>query len=181
MRLGPLKPEQCRDALPVWLPVENSICTAQPKLEHIAVSTSLHIVWALDSNRRVYVRQGIFPELRLGLDWMLVDGLEDVSAISASENCLWALTASGQIFKRLGIDSKNFVGDTWQRVPTDESVMTDLSVSTCDNAFALDKAGHVLRLRRTMISLSIPKVKEFSRQMPEVTQDNIDGGWAVVD
>lgn len=41
----------------------------------VFVGARLHLVWALDTCLRVYVRQAIFPELPVGLSWVLVPGL----------------------------------------------------------------------------------------------------------
>ena len=33
-------------------------------------SASGRIVWALDNEQNVYVREGIFPDFRQGVDWL---------------------------------------------------------------------------------------------------------------
>lgn len=57
---------------------------------------------------------------------------------------MWALTPKGTIFRRVGISSSNFVGDYWKRVPgpsMDNVPVQDLTVSLCDQVWALDPAG----------------------------------------
>ena len=178
MRLGSLRPEQISaDSIPVWIPIENG-----PKLQQIVVSASVHIVWALGEDKKVYVRQGVFPDFRLGLDWVPVTGIEDVGSLSASETSVWALTCRGEVYKRSGIGQSNFIGDCWTRIPTGEVAMTGLSVSTCDQPFVMDMSGQVRELEKHLISISVPKLmRRFSRRIPEVTDEQVEGGWAIVE
>ncbi len=62
--------------------------------------------------QNVYVREGIFPDVRQGLDWLLVSGMTAI-ALSVSDVTVWALSAAGQIYKRIGITENNYIGEAW--------------------------------------------------------------------
>ena len=52
-------------------------------------SASGRIVWALDNEQNVYVREGIFPDFRQGVDWLLGECFElPSSAILIPKNGL---------------------------------------------------------------------------------------------
>ena len=45
----------------------------QTYIFRVYTSASGRIVWALDNEQNVYVREGIFPDFRQGVDWLLGD------------------------------------------------------------------------------------------------------------
>ena len=185
MRLGSLKPESSQ--LPVWIPVENSVGET-PKFETVTVSAAIHIVWAIDENKSIYVRQGIFPDSSLGISWVQVPGIadrngvmEDIVTLTASENSVWALTASGLLYKRSGISSSNFIGEAWHRMPS-RTLFTNVSVSVCDTPYVLDASGKIAELQMGDISLSLPKVRGKGHQIgPTICEENVEDDWAMVE
>lgn len=38
----------------------------------------LHMVWAVDAQKNVYVRDAIFPDFQIGLSWVLVPGIKAI-------------------------------------------------------------------------------------------------------
>jgi hypothetical protein len=191
LRLGKLAAAGSKNssgAVPAWIPIEAAAATSALttpsdrtaiRLTKICASSSYHVVWALDFQRNVYVREGIFPDFRLGVDWVNVGGVNAVS-ICASATAVWALSAAGRVFTRRGITSSNFIGDFWQEVCVPAvGIITALSVSSCNKAYAIDCAGSVLELAHEEISLTkAPKIKAA---VAKVSPDNVEGGWALVD
>ncbi len=213
MRLGPVSAASVADgqAVPVWIPVDGSGGEGgRPfKFAKVTASTSMHIVWAVDFEGRVFVRDGIFPDFRLGIDWVPVpgpDGDEAVVSVSASDSSVWVLTASGRAFSRAGITPTNFIGDYWRQSPPvppttakshpegapgtssstshTSSVLTLLSATVCDSVYAVDSSGTTVELREESVSLSHPKVSRYCTSPdgapPKIADESVENGWTVV-
>ena len=118
MRLGPLTPPT-GDCVPVWIPVDGGATprgseTIESKIffTRVYASASGRIVWALDNEQNVYVRTGVFPDFRQGLDWMLVSGMTAIS-LTVSDSSVWALSPAGLVYKRVGVTENNYIGEAW--------------------------------------------------------------------
>ena len=74
----------------------------------MVASSALHMVWASDSEGLLHVREGIFPDFRLGTSWVSVPGLGDaVAGLCASDRAVYALTGgAGRVFKRARISER---------------------------------------------------------------------------
>lgn len=140
MRQGPLTPCLTQALPPAWIQVEPSVGT-HVEFTKVFVGSRLHLVWALDTCLRVYVRQAIFPELPVGLSWVLVPGLA-ATHLSISEDQVVALTPRGEVFRRMGVSANNFIGDAWVRVP---GRLAGLSVTTDNTLWGLNACGHLCK------------------------------------
>ncbi len=205
MRLGSL----CKASSPTapvsaWIPVdhlggggERGDDCETPRFFRVAASASIHIVWALDERGRVYVRDGIFPDFRLGVGWVAAagpDGDEEVVAISASEASVWALTRGGRAFARVGITPTNFIGDFWRPVPPPPSStasgdgdssggLSMLSASACDSAFGADSSSVPMELREESVSLSVPNIAKYNAvgSPARIADDaGTEDGWTLI-
>lgn len=145
-RLGSVGPHEI---VPAWLALEDS----DLKLTRIASSSSIHMVWAIDTDQRVVVREGIYPDFRHGTSWTHVDGVEKVVDIIASHAYIWVLTQDGSFYKRCGITEVNVKGEFWEAVSLHSHTLTSVSVTVCDKPFALDKRGRIIALNDVDICL----------------------------
>ncbi|KAK7081500.1 hypothetical protein SK128_009892, partial [Halocaridina rubra] len=75
MRQGPLSPPSPESLPPAWIQVDPVPLKGNAVFTKVYVGMKIHMVWAVDSNRRVYVREAIFPEIPIGLSWVPVAGL----------------------------------------------------------------------------------------------------------
>lgn len=140
MRQGPLTPCLTQSLPPAWIQVEPSV-GSEVEITKVYVGARLHLVWALDSCLRVYVRQAIYPELPVGLSWVCVPGLL-ATHLSISEDQVVALTPSGEVFCRTGVSGNNFIGDAWERIP---GRLAGLSVTTDNTLWGLNSNGCLCR------------------------------------
>ncbi|TRY79613.1 hypothetical protein TCAL_12625 [Tigriopus californicus] len=147
LRLGSVGPNE---VIPAWVALEDS----DLKLARIASSSSIHMVWAIDTDQRVVVREGIYPDFRHGAAWTHVDGVERVVDIIASHAYIWVLTQDGSFFRRSGITEANVRGEFWEMVSLHSHTLTSVSVTVCDKPFALDKRGRIIALNDVEICLS---------------------------
>lgn len=186
MKEGLLNTVHQQWSLSTWSLVGNSDAErAAPYLTKICCSSVLHIVGALDSQKSLHVREGIFPDLTRGLNWIQVGGEFDIADMATSESAIWVLTTTGKIFRRCGLTPTNFIGDSWQQITLGEyGQMTSLSVTVCDRAFAVNESGEVVELVNDEVSLSLPKTRSHARggrrRIPEISDEKIDGDWSLV-
>ncbi len=194
---------------PVWISVDakspgsDGPDNESPKLFRVAASASIHIVWAVDESGGVFVRDGIFPDFRLGVGWVPVpgpeDGGEEVVSVSAGESAVWVLTRGGRAFARAGITATNFIGDYWRPVPAPSAASSQappsardgtdaassgclslLSSSACDGAFGANSTGAPVELVEESVSLSVPRVDGAGVSPPKIADESVEGGWAVI-
>lgn len=131
------------------------------------------MVWALDSKRNVYVREGIFPHLQIGTGWVYVAGIEAVH-LTVSGTSVWALSVNGHVYRRHGITESNYIGDYWKRIPGNLRIVTS---SFTDDLWGIDRDGSLTRLRQKTVFLS---VKKSDRVDSEGRSSGEEGDWEVV-
>ncbi|XP_064484105.1 tectonin beta-propeller repeat-containing protein 2-like isoform X2 [Ornithodoros turicata] len=117
VRLGLPMPSPPQTLPQAWLPVDvlDNQDTA-PHMTAVHVGPQSYMVWAVDSKKRVFVREGIFPELQIGTGWLEVGGVQ-AKGLCVSASAVWALGVSGDVFRRFNIGPTNYVGDYWKKVP----------------------------------------------------------------
>lgn len=84
---------------------------------------NLAIVWALDEQNQIYVRQGVYydygvdeDDMIIGINWFQVDNIK-AKDITACEDSVWVLTEDNKLLRRYGIKTPdNYVGDYWETV-----------------------------------------------------------------
>ncbi|XP_037800647.1 LOW QUALITY PROTEIN: tectonin beta-propeller repeat-containing protein 2-like [Penaeus monodon] len=159
MRQGPLTPPPVESLPPAWIQVDPTPLKGNAVFTKVYVGTKLHMVWALDSSRRVYVREAIFPELPIGLSWVPVIGLLALH-LSISENDVYALTPNGEIFKRIGVTETNYIGDVWEKVPGN---LAKISVTTDDHLWGLNSSGYLCQHEMLTVTEMCQKAASRSR------------------
>ncbi|XP_069951775.1 tectonin beta-propeller repeat-containing protein 2 isoform X2 [Cherax quadricarinatus] len=152
MRQGPLTPTS-GSLPPAWIQVDPVTLKGNAVFTKVFVGMKLHMVWAVDSSRRVYVREAIFPELPIGLSWVPVAGLLALN-LSISDNEVFALTPSGEVFKRIGVTNTNYIGDAWQKIPGN---LAKISATVDNFLWGLDNDGHLCQHEKFQISEELPK------------------------
>ncbi|XP_042873453.1 tectonin beta-propeller repeat-containing protein 2-like [Penaeus japonicus] len=157
MRQGPLTPPPVESLPPAWIQVDPTPLKGNAVFTKVYVGTKLHMVWGVDSSRRVYVREAIFPELPIGLSWVPVMGLLALH-LSISENDVYALTPNGEIFKRIGVTETNYIGDAWEKVPGN---LAKISVTTDDRLWGLNSSGYLCQ--HQMLTVTEMRQKAVSR------------------
>lgn len=154
MRQGPLTPPPLESLPPAWIQVDATPLKGNAIFTKVYVGMKTHMVWGLDSSHRVYVREAIFPEIPIGISWVLVPGLLALQ-LSISENEVYALTINGEIFKRTGVTEINYIGDTWDKIPGN---LTKISVTTDNRLWGLNSNGHICRHEK-LLSTEAPSEK----------------------
>lgn len=139
MRQGPLNPSPTESLPPAWIQVDPIPLRGNAVFTKVFVGMKLHMVWAVDSCFRVYVREAIFPELPIGLSWVHVGGLFALH-LSISENEVYALTPNGEVFKRTGVTETNYIGDAWEKIPGN---LARISVTTDNCLWGLNSDGNI--------------------------------------
>ncbi|XP_042238085.1 tectonin beta-propeller repeat-containing protein 2-like isoform X2 [Homarus americanus] len=152
MRQGPLTPSSNESLPPAWIQVDPVSLKGNAVFTKVYVGMKLHVVWAVDSCRCVYVREAIFPELPIGLSWVPVDGLLALH-LSISENEVYALTPNGEVFKRIGVTETNYIGDAWQKIPGN---IAKISVTIDNCLWGLNGDGHICQHSVFQVSDSPP-------------------------
>lgn len=143
VRLGSPLPCGPHSLPQAWFPVDTlDAQDALPNVAAVYVGPESYMVWAVDTKRRVYVREGIFPELQIGTGWLEVRGVQ-AKALCLSASAVWALGVSGDVFRRFAIGPSNFVGDYWKKVPAN---LAALSVSVDDRLWGVGPDGSAQRL-----------------------------------
>eukprot|EP00095_Tigriopus_kingsejongensis_P003877 maker-scaffold387_size188669-snap-gene-0.19 protein:Tk03877 transcript:maker-scaffold387_size188669-snap-gene-0.19-mRNA-1 annotation:"wd repeat-containing protein cg11141" len=138
-RLGSLLPE---DMVPAWVQLEDS----SQRFLRISCSASIHMVWAIDHEHQVFVRDGIYPDFRQGVGWIQVGGIGNAVDIVASDSFIWVLTLEGALHRRTGITKANFLGEVWESIPLMGATLTSISATFCDTAIGVDKRGRIIKL-----------------------------------
>lgn len=139
MRQGPLTPPPIESLPPAWIQVDPTPLKGNAFFTKVYVGMKIHMVWGVDSSHRVYVREAIFPEIPIGISWVLVPGLLALQ-LSISENEVYALTIKGEIFKRTGVTETNYIGDTWEKIPGN---LACISVTTDNCLWGLNTKGQI--------------------------------------
>ncbi|KAI5704440.1 hypothetical protein M8J75_005321 [Diaphorina citri] len=107
-------PHEEREQVPAWIPAEGSALPGC-HFSRIFVGPHAGMVWALDNKGNVYVREGIYHDYQLGVNWLYVPGLQ-ATHITISQSGVWAL-ARDTVYQRVGVSPTNFIGQYWQSVP----------------------------------------------------------------
>lgn len=156
-----------------WVEIED-----KPKegvrFEKVFAGPQLYMVWALDTKRNVYVREGIFPNFQIGTGWVYVAGVEAVH-LTVSGTSVWALAVNGSIYRRHGISENNYIGDYWKRIPGNLRILTS---SFTDQLWGIDREGKVVSLGQKTVFLSGKKSTCTKNEMTLSEQDT--GDWEVV-
>ena len=139
MRQGPLSPPHPDSLPPAWIQLDGAPLEGDAVFTKVHVGPSNHMVWALDSHRRVYVREAIYPELPIGLAWVHVPGLT-ARQLSVSDAFVHALTPSGRLFRRTGITRTNSLGERWELVP---GALSLVSCSSDNRLWGVDTQGRL--------------------------------------
>ncbi|ODM97592.1 Tectonin beta-propeller repeat-containing protein 2 [Orchesella cincta] len=177
MMVGSLRPPGAQDMSPAWVKVESSVC-CKGVFNKVYVGANDSMVWALDNKKRVYVRQAVFPECRIGTGWLLVKGIDAVM-LSISDSGVWALSSNGDLYRRYGITKTNFVGDYWRKTP---GAATSLAVSLCDELWALNAEGYLLKhSKKSMEFVRGGDGASSSRSPSRIVLDEEDEDWELVD
>uniref|UniRef100_A0A6B0VG60 Putative proline-rich receptor-like protein kinase perk7 n=1 Tax=Ixodes ricinus TaxID=34613 RepID=A0A6B0VG60_IXORI len=199
MRLGSLRPPAERTLPPAWVPVESGYQEdspfvsasasdkafslpfeisrfLRPHLTKVYVGPQNFMVWAIDNKKRVYVREGIYPELHIGTSWVEVPGVQ-ARQLCISEKAVWAVTPSGEIFRRFNISNTNFVGDYWKRIPGHVST---LAASIDDRLWAASLDGCALQLLTCTLPSRVEQVERLAFSTSTEKSDSDTDGWEVV-
>ncbi|XP_069698641.1 tectonin beta-propeller repeat-containing protein 2 isoform X2 [Periplaneta americana] len=165
---------------PVWIPVDDKLpqkischqqTTRKNTFTKVFVGPQTYMVWALDSKKNVYVREGIFNDYLLGTGWVLVSGIEAVD-LSISGTAVWALSPEGCVYRRYGITDTNFIGDYWKRIP---GLLTAVTASMSDGLWALDKNHSLLRHSQLHV-----KLNEHAPSSSGSLNLTADGDWEIL-
>nr|XP_045595374.1 tectonin beta-propeller repeat-containing protein 2-like isoform X1 [Procambarus clarkii]XP_045595375.1 tectonin beta-propeller repeat-containing protein 2-like isoform X1 [Procambarus clarkii]XP_045595376.1 tectonin beta-propeller repeat-containing protein 2-like isoform X1 [Procambarus clarkii] len=174
MRQGRLTPSVNESLPPAWIQVDPVPLKGNAVFTKVFVGMKLHMVWAVDSCRRVYVREAIFPELPIGLSWVPVAGLLALH-MSISENEVYALTPNGEVFKRVGVTNTNYIGDAWQKIPGN---LAKISVTVDDCLWGLNNRGRICQHDVFKI-LDLPKDKTIRKNKTiSLSSETLD--WEVL-
>lgn len=199
MRLGSLRPPAPQTLPPAWVPVESGYQEdspfvsasasdkafslpfeisrfLRPHLTKVYVGPQNFMVWAIDNRKRVYVREGIYPELHIGTSWVEVPGVQ-ARELCLSEKAVWAVTPSGEIFRRFNISNTNFVGDYWKRIPGHVST---LAASIDDRLWAASLDGCALQLLTCRLPSCTEHVEKLAFSTSTERSDSDIDGWEVV-
>nr|XP_037274481.1 LOW QUALITY PROTEIN: tectonin beta-propeller repeat-containing protein 2-like [Rhipicephalus microplus] len=199
MRIGSLRPPAPRTLPPAWVPIESGYQEEspfisasasenpfslpfeisrflKPHLTKVYVGPRNFMVWALDSRKHVYVREGIYPELHIGTSWVEVPGVQ-ARQLCVSEKAVWALTPSGEIFRRFNISNSNFVGDYWKRIPGHAAC---LAVSVDDRLWAVAADGSALQLSTFELPSRISEMDTLGLAASAEKTDADMDGWELV-
>ncbi|KAK3921074.1 WD repeat-containing protein [Frankliniella fusca] len=162
---------------PVWIRVPDSKEQKKIFFIKVFVGSQSYMVWALDNQGRVYVREAIFPDYPLGADWVAVTGITAVD-LSVSATAVWALSVDGDVYRRQGITQNNYIGDYWKKIPGSVEALT---ASMCDRLWGIDKSGMLLRHTQLTVNLNSGGV---NAGVTHVLAENIsvgeEGDWEVV-
>uniref|UniRef100_A0A8D8M3T9 WD repeat-containing protein CG11141 n=1 Tax=Cacopsylla melanoneura TaxID=428564 RepID=A0A8D8M3T9_9HEMI len=141
-----IPPHEDREQIPAWIPAEG---TALPgcSFSRIFVGPYANMVWALDNKNNIYVREGIYHEYQLGVNWLFVPGLQ-ATHLTISQSGVWALSRD-TVYQRVGVSPTNFIGAYWQRVPGRVSLLS----SGLDDQLYGARNEVALRLRSVQASV----------------------------
>ncbi|XP_026281489.1 tectonin beta-propeller repeat-containing protein 2 [Frankliniella occidentalis] len=162
---------------PVWIRVPDSKEQKKIFFIKVFVGSQTYMVWALDNQGKVYVREAIFPDYPLGLDWVAVTGITALD-LSVSATAVWALSVDGDVYRRQGITQNNYIGDYWKKIPGSVEALT---ASMCDRLWGIDKSGMLLRHTQLTVNLNSGSVNPG---IPQALVENMpvgeEGDWEVV-
>jgi len=153
---------------PAWIQLD----PIDISFQKIYVGPSNFMVWALDANNEVYVREGILPNFPIGSDWAKIHGVAAVQ-LCISECAVWALSTDGSIHRRGGISEHNRCGDVWHPIP---GLFTFISVSIDDNLWALDAQGSLFQLSCSWPLKSVHNKCADAKDDPSQQED----GWVLL-
>lgn len=176
MRIGSLRPPAPRTLPPAWVPVESAYQDESPFMTAVYVGPRNFMVWAVDNRRRVYVREGIYPELHIGTAWVEVPGVQ-ARQLCVSEKAVWALTPAGEVYRRFGISNLNFVGDYWKRIP---GHATCLAASIDDRLWSVAADGSAHQLSTCELPSRINEMDTLGLSASDEKSDADMDGWELV-
>lgn len=176
MRIGSLRPPAPRTLPPAWVPVESAYQDESPFMSSVYVGPRNFMVWAVDNRKRVYVREGIYPELHIGTAWVEVPGVQ-ARQLCVSEKAVWALTPAGEVYRRFGISNHNFVGDYWKRIP---GHATCLAASIDDRLWSVAADGSAHQLSTCELPSRINEMDTMGLSASDEKSDADMDGWELV-
>ncbi|GAB6021574.1 Tectonin beta-propeller repeat containing 2, variant 3 [Chamberlinius hualienensis] len=141
MRIGSLQVPSIRNFPPAWVVVDEEGNNPKIVFTEVYVGPLDYTVWAIDNKYNVYVREGIFPEILIGVGWVLVSGIQAIS-LAISEKAVYALTPSSSIYRRYNISRNNYIGDYWKELP---GKAKQISVTVDDKLWALGLDNQLIR------------------------------------
>ncbi|KAL1457969.1 hypothetical protein WDU94_008147 [Cyamophila willieti] len=144
MTLIPL--DEDREQIPAWIPAEGAALPGC-SFSRIFIGPHANMVWALDNKSNVYVREGIYHDYQLGVNWLFVPGLQ-ATHLTISHSGVWALSRD-TVHQRVGVSPTNFIGAYWQRVPGRVSLLS----SSLDDQLYGARNEVALRLRSVQVSV----------------------------
>ena len=80
------------------------------------VSAAGFVVWSVDREGLVRVREGVYPELPRGTGWIDLPDVR-VERLSVWREGVWVVSEEGDLFRRLGVLPTNWIGEYWQFIP----------------------------------------------------------------
>lgn len=158
---------------PVWIRVPENKSVFFIK---VFVGPQTYMVWALDNQGKVYVREAIFPDFPLGADWVAVTGISAVD-LSVSSTAVWALSVDGDIYTRQGITQNNYIGDYWKKIPGSVEALT---ASMCDRLWGIDTSGSLLRHTQLAVNLNPNSGTPITSQPVDFFSTGVEGDWEVL-
>ncbi|CAG0889076.1 unnamed protein product [Darwinula stevensoni] len=163
--------------LPAWICVEGkppAPLNSRTTFTKVYVGPKLQLVWAIDNRHNVYAREGTFPEVPVGTEWVFVPGIQ-ATQLAIGEKAVWALTLKGEVYRRYGITENNYVGDYWRRIP---GTLNSISVSVDDRLWGIDTEGQL----RMHLVMKLHLDEEECEQSTQVTQylEEPPEGWELV-
>lgn len=161
---------------PVWIRVPDSKDQKKIFFIKVFVGPQTYMVWALDNQGKIYVREAIFPDFPLGADWVAVTGITAVD-LSVSATAVWALSVEGDVYRRQGITQNNYIGDYWRKIP---GSVEALSASMCDRLWGIDKNGTLLRHTQLGVSLLPGHGTPTTTHSYQLSSTGMEEDWEVL-
>jgi len=96
------------------------------------------LMWGLNPNNGVFVREGINDSYRAGTDWLRVPGR--LAQVSVGEASVWGINPNGGIFCREGIARTDLTGRGWERAT---GTLSQVSVGEMGVVWGVNAAGGI--------------------------------------
>ena len=131
-----------------WVEVESSHSFFQ-------VVSCKNIVWALDASGRAYVRTGMCPEKRYGVDWQHVKSPTCFGAISiVSSGVIWGMGSKNRVWFKCGASAHQPEGGGhWWEVAVGS--ISSKPVSSSWRVLTVERSNSILHTMTSFISSSI--------------------------
>lgn len=167
MRVGIDLPRH--EGLPrAWLSVDTQ---AQSVFTQVCIGPTDNMVWAIDSKKTVYSRNGVTKELPVGLEWVTVEGTQ-AQELCISSDTVWALCPNGDIACRFGTSQKNAEGNYWKKIPGN---FAHISVTQSNDLWGLTKDGQIFQR-----AVKVFKRQHFDSPSPGDPEHDLDEDWELL-